>query len=77
MQNIFDLTPREIEILARLKSGLLYKEIAKELNIQLDTVKKHCYNIYGKIGARNKTEAINNYYNSLKLLAITFSTIVF
>jgi two-component system, NarL family, response regulator LiaR len=65
MQNIYDLTPREIEIISKLHQGLLYKEIANEFQIQIDTVKKHCSNIYNKMNVRNKTEAINTYFRSI------------
>ena len=55
------LTPRENEILALLERGLLYKEIAAQLGISLDTVKRHCFNIYEKLHVSNRTEAINKY----------------
>ena len=55
------LTPRENEILALLAKGLLYKEIAAQLQISLDTVKRHCFNIYEKLHVKNRTEAINKY----------------
>jgi DNA-binding NarL/FixJ family response regulator len=51
------LTPRELAVLNHLKIGLLYKEISHELGIGIDAVKKHCKNIYAKMGVRNRTEA--------------------
>ncbi len=57
------LTPREQEVLAALAKGLLYKEIAHQLAISIDTVKKHCKNIYNKLQVRNRTEAINHYHS--------------
>ena len=59
------LTKREEEVLAVLAKGLLYKEMAVALNVSLDTVKKHCKNIYHKLKVRNRTEA-SNYFNSQK-----------
>lgn len=59
------LTKREQEILASLAKGLLYKEISHQLSISIDTVKKHCKNIYHKLNVRNRTEAINQ-FNSRK-----------
>jgi DNA-binding NarL/FixJ family response regulator len=59
------LSKREHEVLAALAQGLLYKEIAQQLSISIDTVKKHCKNIYPKLNVRNRTEAAN-YYNALK-----------
>ena len=52
------LSQREREILISLANGSLYKEIAIECAISIDTVKKHCKNIYKKLDARNRTEAI-------------------
>jgi DNA-binding NarL/FixJ family response regulator len=51
------LTPRELAVFNLLTQGFLYKEIATKLDIGMDTVKKHCKNIYVKLGARNRTEA--------------------
>jgi DNA-binding NarL/FixJ family response regulator len=59
------LTKREEEVLAALAKGLLYKEISAQLSISLDTVKKHCKNIYQKLKVRNRTEA-TNYFNTRK-----------
>lgn len=59
------LTSREQEVLALLAKGFLYKEIAQRLSISLDTVKKHCKNIYQKLNVRNRTEA-SNHFNSRK-----------
>jgi len=59
------LTKREQEVLGALAKGFLYKEISQQLSISLDTVKKHCKNIYQKLNVRNRTEA-TNYFNSRK-----------
>jgi DNA-binding NarL/FixJ family response regulator len=53
------LTAREVEVLEVLAKGHLYKEISTRLSISLDTVKKHCKNIYQKLKVRNRTEAVN------------------
>ena len=53
------LTGRELEILDFLAKGFLYKEIATELFISKDTVKKHIHNIYGKLHVQTRTEALN------------------
>jgi DNA-binding NarL/FixJ family response regulator len=55
------LTAREKEIIELLSKGLLYKEIAFQLSISIDTVKRHCFNIYEKLHVGNRTEAINKY----------------
>ncbi len=57
------LSTREVEILGRLSKGLLYKEIAAELFISQETVRKHVYNIYDKLHVNNRVEAINMFLN--------------
>lgn len=56
------LTQRENEILDYLAKGYLYKEIATELFISKETVKKHIHNIYSKLQVQTRTEAINKAY---------------
>ena len=53
------LSPREKEILQLLAKGLLYKEIAEQLNITTGTVRMHIHKIYEKLHVQNRTEAIN------------------
>ena len=53
------LTDRELEILDFLSKGYLYKEIAAELFISKETVKKHIHNIYDKLHVQTRTEALN------------------
>jgi NarL family two-component system response regulator LiaR len=53
------LTKRETEIISLLSEGLQYKEIASQLQISTETVKKHMRNIYSKLEVQNKVEAIN------------------
>lgn len=57
-----NLTAREKEVLELLSKGLLYKEIAAQLSISIDTVKRHCFNIYEKLHVSNRTEALNKYH---------------
>jgi LuxR family maltose regulon positive regulatory protein len=52
------LSKREQEILAFLGQGASNKEIARRLAIALATVKRHLSNIYIKLGARSRTEAL-------------------
>lgn len=56
------LSNREREILEHLAKGLLYKEIAGQLFISQETVRKHVYHIYEKLHVHNKVEAINKYF---------------
>jgi DNA-binding NarL/FixJ family response regulator len=58
------LTPREKEILDLLAQGLLYKEIAAQLNLAKGTVHIHIHNIYHKLQVNNRTEAINKVFHN-------------
>lgn len=51
------LTHREKEVLKLVAAGLTNREIAEELVISPETVKKHTSSIYGKLGVSNRTEA--------------------
>ena len=52
------LTPRELEILRLICKGYSNPEIASELVVTINTIKKHTSNIYGKLGVRSRTQAI-------------------
>ena len=52
------LTPRETEVLEQLGTGLKYAQIAANLNISTGTVRKHIENIYARLQAGNKLEAL-------------------
>jgi DNA-binding NarL/FixJ family response regulator len=52
------LTPREIEVLDMLGSGLGNKAIAKRLNISDHTVKFHVSSIFQKLSVSTRTEAV-------------------
>lgn len=53
-----ELTRRERSILRRLESNLSNKELADALFITEGTLKWHLHNIYGKLGARNRSGAL-------------------
>lgn len=53
-----NLTAREEEILSYLSKGFLYKEIASELFISIETVRTHIRKIYQKLQVRTRTEAL-------------------
>lgn len=57
----YALTPREFQILEELVKGSLYKEIAAELEIGVETVRTHLRNIYAKLHVRTRTEAVVKY----------------
>ncbi|MBD2517918.1 response regulator transcription factor [Nostoc sp. FACHB-973] len=52
------LTPREIEVLTMLGSGLGNKAIAKRLHISEHTVKFHLSSIFQKLSVSTRTEAV-------------------
>ncbi|MFT6248589.1 MAG: ATP/maltotriose-dependent transcriptional regulator MalT [Cognaticolwellia sp.] len=52
------LTTRETDIVRRLKTGLLNKEIATQIFISEGTLKWHLHNIYSKLEVKNRTQAI-------------------
>lgn len=56
------LTEREQEVLEQLAKGLIYKEIASNMNLSAETVRKHVYNIYLKLHVSNRVEAVNRFY---------------
>jgi DNA-binding NarL/FixJ family response regulator len=56
------LSPREKEIIALLGKGFLYKEIAAQLSISVETVRTHIHNTYEKLHVRTRTEAVMKIY---------------
>jgi LuxR family transcriptional regulator, maltose regulon positive regulatory protein len=52
------LSGRELEILALLAQGFTNQEIAEQLYISLATVKTHNSNIFGKLGVKNRMQAV-------------------
>ena len=52
------LTPREGDVLRLISQGLSNSEIAGELVIALNTVKRHTSSIYGKLGVKSRTQAV-------------------
>ena len=57
----YNLTSRETEVLDLLSKGALYKEIANDLGIRMETVRFHLNNVYRKLHVRTRTEAVVKY----------------
>ncbi|NOT37689.1 MAG: response regulator transcription factor [Saprospiraceae bacterium] len=53
------LTKRENEILDYLAKGFRNKEIADKLNVSINTIRCHIYNIYEKLHVQSRVEALN------------------
>ena len=51
-------TERELEVLRLAAAGLGNKEIARDLDLSLPTVKAHLVNIFNKMGVGSRTEAV-------------------
>jgi DNA-binding NarL/FixJ family response regulator len=52
------LTSRERRIVALLSAGLTNKEIANQLSVSIETVKKHLRTIFLKLGVRRRTQVV-------------------
>ena len=56
---LLSLTNKEISILQLIAEGKSNKEIASLNFVEVSTIKTHINNIYGKLGLRNRREAVN------------------
>jgi putative nucleotidyltransferase with HDIG domain len=52
------LSRRELDVLRRLAEGKVYKQIAQELELSASTVRSHLHNVYGKLGALDRAQAV-------------------
>jgi LuxR family maltose regulon positive regulatory protein len=52
------LSERELEVLRLVAAGLGNAEIAAQLFLAVGTVKRHVFNLYGKLGASSRTSAV-------------------
>jgi DNA-binding CsgD family transcriptional regulator len=52
------ITPRELEILELIASGLSNREIAAKLFVSENTVKTHSSRLFDKLSARRRTQAV-------------------
>ncbi len=54
----FEMTDRELEILALIADGLNNREIADQLYVSRSTIKTHVSNILTKLGVSSRTKAV-------------------
>ena len=52
------ITPRELEILGLIATGLSNREIAGRLFVSENTVKTHSSRLFDKLGAKRRTQAV-------------------
>ena len=64
MHEITSLSKQETKMLTALSAGSLYKEIASEHHISINTVKKHLKNVYRKLNVNKRTHAIEKYFET-------------
>jgi DNA-binding NarL/FixJ family response regulator len=57
-EGLISPTRRELDVLRLLADGKSNQEIADELVLALNTVKKHVGNILDKLGVANRTQAV-------------------
>ncbi|MFC8127370.1 response regulator transcription factor [Streptomyces sp. NPDC057302] len=53
-----ELTPRERQILDAVALALTNRQVASQLDISEGTVKRHLYNIFNKLGATSRMDAV-------------------
>jgi putative nucleotidyltransferase with HDIG domain len=52
------LSARELDVLRYLSEGMVYKQIAGEMELSVSTIRTHLHNVYGKIGAVDRAQAV-------------------
>jgi LuxR family maltose regulon positive regulatory protein len=64
-----ELSPSELRVLRYLPTNLTRPEIARELYVSVNTVNTHIRNIYAKLGARDRSSAVQR-ARELRLVSI-------
>ena len=54
LQQLYKLTPRELQVCYGICRGMSFKEISSHLKIAVPTIKMHLKNAYLRIGVNNK-----------------------
>ena len=58
LQRFRELTPKQIQVLSYLRSGLMNKQIAHEMNVTEATIKAHISAILRKLEINTRTQAV-------------------
>ncbi len=56
-----ELTPRERDVMQQLAGGLRVRQMSESLGVSENTVKFHLKNIYAKLGAESRKQAVSLY----------------
>jgi LuxR family maltose regulon positive regulatory protein len=64
-----ELSPSELRVLRYLPTNMTRPEISRELYVSINTVNTHIRNIYSKLGARDRSSAVQR-ARALRLLSI-------
>lgn len=56
------MTPRELDVFARMAAGLSNRQIAADLGIGYTTVRGHVQSVLEKLGARSRFDAVARAY---------------
>jgi LuxR family maltose regulon positive regulatory protein len=60
LSQLEELSPSELRVLRYLPTNLTRPEIARELYVSINTVNTHIRNIYSKLGARDRSSAVQH-----------------
>jgi DNA-binding CsgD family transcriptional regulator len=61
-QGLLALTPRELDVLKLVASGMTNAEAGKHLQLSVHAIKFHLAAIYRRLGVSNRTEAAVTYF---------------
>jgi len=65
--SLLALTPRELEVLQMVASGMTNAEAARHLELSVHAIKFHLAEIYRRLGVSNRTEAAVAYFRHGKV----------